>query len=42
MVAKTVVEQVVHALGRGVPQTAIARAFARDRKSVRSWGRRGG
>ncbi|MCC6773241.1 MAG: IS21 family transposase [Gemmatimonadaceae bacterium] len=42
MVAETVVEQVVQALGRGTPIAEVARAFALDRKTVRSWGRRGG
>ena len=41
MVAETVVEQVVQALGRGDPIAEVARAFALDRKTVRAWGRRG-
>ena len=41
MVTETVVEQVVKALGRGVPIAEVARAFALDRKTVRTWGRRG-
>lgn len=42
MVTETVVEQVVAALGRGEPVTAVARAYGLDRKTVRTWGRYGG
>jgi transposase len=42
MVAETVVEQVVQALGRGDTIAAVARAYGLDRKTVRTWGRRGG
>lgn len=42
MVAETVVEQVVQALARGEAIAAVARAYGLDRKTVRTWGRRGG
>lgn len=41
MLSESVVEQVVQALARGEPVAAVARAFHRDRKTIRTWGRRG-
>ena len=41
MVTETVVEQVVQALARGEPVSAVARAYGLDRKTVRTWRARG-
>lgn len=41
MLSESVVEQVLQALARGEAVAAIARAFHRDRKTIRAWGRRG-
>lgn len=42
MVTETVVEQVIQALARGEAVAAVARAYGLDRKTVRTWRRRGG
>lgn len=41
VVSETIVEQVVAAIGRGESLSGIARAYGLDRKTVRSWSRRG-
>jgi len=41
MLSESVVEKVVRALARGETVAAVARAFHRDRKTIRTWGRRG-
>ena len=41
MVTETVVEQVVQARARGEAVAAVARAYGLDRKTVRTWERRG-
>lgn len=41
MVTESMVEQVVQALARGEAVAAVARAYGLDRKTVRSWRRRG-
>jgi len=41
MVTETVVEQVVQARARGEAVAAVARAYGLDRKTVRTWARRG-